>query len=36
MGLQRITKKTPAQTIVEECNKEDTGVGPFIEAGSQV
>lgn len=33
--LKRINKKTPAVTKVEECTKEDTGVGAAIAAGSQ-
>ncbi len=31
----RINKKTLATTIVEECNKEDTGVGLSIALGNQ-
>jgi hypothetical protein len=33
--LNRINKYTPAVTKVEECTKEDTGVGAAIAAGSQ-
>ena len=31
----RINKKTLATTIVLECNKEETGVGPSIAFGNQ-
>ena len=34
-GLVRISKKMPATTIVLECNRAETGVGPSIAAGSQ-
>lgn len=30
-----IDKYTPATTIVEECNNDDTGVGPSIATGNQ-
>lgn len=33
---QRITRKTPAVTIVAACNKEETGVGPSIASGNHV
>ena len=33
---KRIIKKTPAVTIVAECNKALTGVGPSIASGNQV
>ena len=36
MGEQRITKKTPAVTIVAACIKAETGVGPSIASGNQV
>jgi hypothetical protein len=32
----RISKKTPAVTSVEECTRADTGVGAAIAAGSQL
>ena len=32
--LNRINRKIPAVTKVEECTKEDTGVGAAIAAGS--
>lgn len=35
MGWNRISKNTPATTMVLECNRADTGVGPSIAAGSQ-
>lgn len=34
--LQRISKKTPAVTIVAACIKAETGVGPSIASGNQV
>jgi hypothetical protein len=34
--LNRITKNTPAVTRVEECTKEEIGVGAAIAAGSQL
>lgn len=34
-GLIRISKKIPATTIVLECSRAETGVGPSIAAGSQ-
>jgi len=34
-GLNRISKKIPATTIVLECSRAETGVGPSIAAGSQ-
>lgn len=33
-GWNRISKKTPATTIVLECNRADTGVGPSMAEGS--
>lgn len=33
-GLNRISRKTPAVTRVEECTRADTGVGAAIAAGS--
>jgi hypothetical protein len=33
--IYHIDKVTPATTIVEECNKEETGVGPSIAIGNQ-
>lgn len=30
----RISRKTPATTIVDLCSKADTGVGPSIAAGN--
>lgn len=35
MGWRRISRKMPATTIVLECSRADTGVGPSIAAGSQ-
>lgn len=34
-GLIRTRRKIPATTIVLECSRADTGVGPSIAAGSQ-
>lgn len=34
-GLVRIRRKMPATTIVLECNRAETGVGPSMAAGSQ-
>ena len=34
-GEQRATRNTPAVTIVAECSKELTGVGPSMASGSQ-
>lgn len=34
IGWRRIRRKIPATTIVLECNRADTGVGPSIAAGS--
>lgn len=34
-GLMRINRKIPATTIVLECNRADTGVGPSMAEGSQ-
>lgn len=34
-GLNRIKRKIPATTIVLECSRADTGVGPSMAAGSQ-
>lgn len=34
-GWSRISKKIPATTIVLECNRADTGVGPSMADGSQ-
>ena len=34
-GLMRIRRKMPATTIVLECNRDETGVGPSIAEGSQ-
>ena len=34
-GWVRINRKIPATTIVLECRRADTGVGPSIAAGSQ-
>lgn len=34
-GLRRIRRKIPATTIVLECSRADTGVGPSIAEGSQ-
>jgi hypothetical protein len=36
MGEDRIIRKTPAVTMVAECNNEDTGVGPSMASGNQV
>ena len=36
IGENLIIKKTPAVTIVAECNNADTGVGPSIASGNQV
>lgn len=33
-GWNRISKKMPATTIVLECSRADTGVGPSIAEGS--
>jgi len=33
--LNSIDNHTPATTIVEECNKDDTGVGLSIATGNQ-
>lgn len=33
-GWNRIRRKTPATTIVLECNRADTGVGPSMAEGS--
>lgn len=33
-GCSRINRKMPATTIVLECNRADTGVGPSIAEGS--
>lgn len=33
-GCSRISRKTPATTIVLECNRADTGVGPSMADGS--
>lgn len=33
-GLIRISRKIPATTIVLECSRADTGVGPSIAEGS--
>lgn len=33
-GFMRISKKMPATTIVLECSRADTGVGPSIAEGS--
>jgi len=35
IGLSRISKKMPATTIVLECSRAETGVGPSIAEGSQ-
>lgn len=35
MGWNRIIRKTPATTMVLECNRADTGVGPSMADGSQ-
>lgn len=34
-GLIRMRRKMPATTIVLECKRADTGVGPSIAEGSQ-
>lgn len=34
-GLSRISKKMPATTIVLECSRAETGVGPSMAEGSQ-
>lgn len=34
-GLRRMSRKMPATTMVLECSRADTGVGPSIAAGSQ-
>lgn len=34
-GLVRINRKIPATTIVLECSRAETGVGPSIAEGSQ-
>lgn len=34
-GFRRIRRKIPATTMVLECRRADTGVGPSIAAGSQ-
>lgn len=34
IGCRRIRRKTPATTIVLECSRADTGVGPSMAAGS--
>ena len=36
IGNRRATKNTPATTIVDECNSDDTGVGPAMASGNQV
>lgn len=35
IGCSRIRRKMPATTIVLECNRAETGVGPSMAAGSQ-
>lgn len=35
IGCRRINRNTPATTIVLECSRADTGVGPSMAAGSQ-
>uniref|UniRef100_A0A2D4FKP0 Uncharacterized protein n=1 Tax=Micrurus corallinus TaxID=54390 RepID=A0A2D4FKP0_MICCO len=35
VGLRRINKKMPATTIVLECSRAETGVGPSMAEGSQ-
>lgn len=35
VGLNRISRKIPATTMVLECSNADTGVGPSIADGSQ-
>lgn len=34
IGCIRMSRKIPATTMVLECNRADTGVGPSIAAGS--
>lgn len=34
IGWKRISKKIPATTIVLECNRAETGVGPSMAEGS--
>lgn len=34
-GLSRISRKMPATTIVLECSRAETGVGPSMAEGSQ-
>lgn len=34
-GCMRISRNTPATTIVLECSRAETGVGPSMAAGSQ-
>lgn len=34
IGWNRISRKIPATTIVLECSRAETGVGPSIAAGS--
>ena len=34
-GLRRIRRKIPATTMVLECNRAETGVGPSMAEGSQ-
>lgn len=34
IGCSRIRRNTPATTIVLECNRADTGVGPSMAEGS--
>lgn len=34
-GLRRIRRKIPATTMVLECSRAETGVGPSIAEGSQ-
>lgn len=34
-GLRRIKRKIPATTMVLECSRAETGVGPSMAAGSQ-
>lgn len=33
---KKLKMKTPATTIVDECSREETGVGPSMAFGSQV
>lgn len=35
IGLIRMRRKIPATTIVLECNRAETGVGPSMAEGSQ-